>query len=257
MSPSIKSSFFKYCGLDTVQNVDDDGELLWLDADTKQKVLKRKYVFISLDSGEQVDGKAVATDDMTAEGEIIYRVDGENCYKEYLFKTIKGEDVPIYEDIKTEEEYTDDVVAYMHGRRKGDTEMKLYVDKDGNEGWKRSITYNPLLKTKLMGVLSGCLIKGAAHGEHKPDKYYYADCYYNEKNRLQNSEYHKNKKPIHINKIAERYMIKCFLRDMWTTWRKLEGLEVSEPYEVAKLGKRPHHDNRFQCEVAQSQKKAM
>lgn len=40
--------------------------------------------------------------------------------------------------------------------------------------------------------------------------------------------------------MARRYMIKEFLRDLWVNWRKLEGLEVTEPYEVAKLSMKPH-----------------
>lgn len=39
---------------------------------------------------------------------------------------------------------------------------------------------------------------------------------------------------------ASRYCAKMFLRDMWVVWRELEGLPVSEPYEVAKLGHKPH-----------------
>ena len=43
------------------------------------------------------------------------------------------------------------------------------------------------------------------------------------------------------NAMAQRYMIKEFVREMWKAWRTLEGLEVDEPYEVAKLGHTPHN----------------
>ena len=46
--------------------------------------------------------------------------------------------------------------------------------------------------------------------------------------------------------MATRYAVKMFLRDLWVAWRQLEGLPVSEPYEVAFLGRRPHGDPNLQ-----------
>ena len=56
--------------------------------------------------------------------------------------------------------------------------------------------------------------------------------------------------------MAQRYMIKQFLRNLWTTWRTIEGLEVNYPYEVAKLGNKPHKYNQYQCEQADKWSKA-
>lgn len=67
----------------------------------------------------------------------------------------------------------------------------------------------------------------------------YVKTYYEYKNRLQNSERHKDKTPIHINKMALRYMIKQFLVDLYINWRKLEGLPVAPSYAEAKLNM-PH-----------------
>lgn len=47
-----------------------------------------------------------------------------------------------------------------------------------------------------------------------------------------------------------RYMMKMFVRNLWTTWRNLEGLPVDEPYEVAKLGNTPHKYNQYQVDMA-------
>ena len=157
-----------------------------------------------------------------------------------------------------EEEYEGEVMASCHGRRKGDTEMQTYyiinddgdkvlaVDKDGKPLLKNGITYNPKLKTKLMGVLTGCLLKAK-----DPT---YSKIYYDLRMRYDNSPYYKDTSDAHKNMMAQRYMVKEFLRAMWITWRRLEGLEVDEPYEVAKLGNRPHKYNEYQCKVAEETK---
>ena len=47
-------------------------------------------------------------------------------------------------------------------------------------------------------------------------------------------------------------MIKQFLRDLWTVWRSSEGYAITEPYEVAKLGMKPHKYNEAQHKMAQA-----
>ena len=165
-----------------------------------------------------------------------------------MSKTVDGWEVPGYEDIETGEEYEGDVLIAQHGRRKGDTEMFEYTTKDGEKATKRGITYNPILKTKLMGVLTGCLLKAK-----DPT---YSTIYYDYRARLDNSPEHKDKKDGHKSMMAQRYMIKQFLRNLWTTWRTIEGLEVNYPYEVAKLGNKPHKYNQYQCEQADKWSKA-
>ena len=128
-------------------------------------------------------------------------------------------------------------------------QMELARDEKGELLMKTGITYNPKLKTKLMGVLTGCLLKAKDP--------VYSTIYYDQRQRLDNSEYHKNKSGAQKNMMAQRYMVKEFLRAMWITWRKLEGLEVDEPYEVAKLGHKPHKYNKYQCDVANEQSKVI
>lgn len=79
----------------------------------------------------------------------------------------------------------------------------------------------------------------------------YALAYLGYRHRLQNEERDITGRPGltwkdtsdgHRHKAARRYMAKLFLRDMWLAWRMLEGLPVTEPYEVAYLGRRPHHE---------------
>jgi hypothetical protein len=102
-----------------------------------------------------------------------------------------------------------------------------YMDAEGNEQIKKGITFNPFLKTKLVGVLAGSFLKAKAD---------YADIYYNYRNRLLNHPEHKEKTKLHQHRMANRYMIKIFLMNLWTTWRRLEGLPVTLPYHEAKLG---------------------
>lgn len=206
------SCFFRYAGLDTVQDTDKDGNKLFWAVDN--------------------DNKLVAQ---------VFTDDGD-CQ---------------YVDCETGEVYDGEVMVACHGRRKGDTEMQNYyiykdgekviaTDEDGNPLLKRGITYNPKLKTKLMGVLAGCLLK-AKDSEYK-------DIYYDYRTRLDNSPKHKDKSKGQKHMMAQRYMIKEFLRALWIAWRTEEGLEVDEPYEVAKLGNKPHKYNQYQCDVAKGSK---
>lgn len=58
----------------------------------------------------------------------------------------------------------------------------------------------------------------------------YDDC----KNKLK-----KREKPAckgHINNMAKRKAVKIFISHLWEVWRKLEGLQVTEPYAIEKLG---------------------
>lgn len=202
------SSFFRYAGLDVVQNVDESGRPLFIAVDDKDKKL---------------------------------------VYAEFSEENIE----PVYKYTDTNEVYTGEVVMSTHGRRKGDVEMMPYfvvnekgekvmaLDENGKPKLKRGITYNPKLKTKLMGVLAGCLLKaGLRKGEAETE---WAQIYVNQRQRLDNSAFHSGKSSAQKNQMAQRYMIKEFIRQMWRTWRELEGLEVDEPYEVAVLGHRPHH----------------
>lgn len=234
------SCFFRYCGLDTVQDEDKDGNKLFLTKDGSFRKVRRKLVYTYHCDGEPYFGKIIKTGEFDSEGnEVITTDTGEllDCD----FAMLNGE--AVYEDIDTFEEYVGEVVVSEHGRRKGDTEMFEYIDKDGNKSMKRGITYNPVVKTKLMGVLTGCLLKAK-----DPT---YAPIYYDYRKRLDESSYHKNYSDGRKNMMAQRYMIKQFLRNLWTTWRKLEGLPVDLPYEVAKLGNAPHKYNEYQCKVAE------
>lgn len=105
---------------------------------------------------------------------------------------------------------------------------RQYVDKDGKDAERNGITFNPWLKTKLIGVLASSFVK------LKNERY--DGIYRGYKARLENHPVHKEKTKGHRDNMAKRYMIKQFLVDLYAKWREIEGLEVHPPYSEAKLG---------------------
>jgi len=116
-------------------------------------------------------------------------------------------------------------------RRAEHLEDSEYTDKEGKLQTKKGITFNPFLKTKLVGVLGSSFIK------QSPDKCEYRKIYDDYKHRIENMDAHKEKSKGHRHNMAVRYMIKMFLIDLYNEWRKLEGLPVAPTYTEAKLGK--------------------
>jgi hypothetical protein len=116
-------------------------------------------------------------------------------------------------------------------RRKEHLEDSEYKDKDGEVQTKKGITFNPFLKTKLVGVLGSSFLK------QSPDKCEYRKIYDEYKHRLEHMDAHKEKSKGHRHNMAIRYMIKMFLVDLYNAWRPLEGLPVAPTYSEAKLGK--------------------
>lgn len=244
------SSFFRYCGLDTVQDKDENGNELYLKkingVVTPQKV-RHRFCFRDSYGNLTFSNALHNSNEVNEYGEEIWADNDGNLYTHcWLTTKVDGVEVPVYEDIETNEEYIGDVVVSQHGRRKGDTEMFEYTDSEGNIQMKRGITFNPLLKTKLMGVLTGCLLKAK-----DPT---YSKIYYDYRARLDHSAKCKDYSDGHKSMMAQHYMIKQFLRNLHTVWRTLEGLPVFEPYEVEKLGNKPHHLNEMQYKEAQKWK---
>jgi hypothetical protein len=105
-----------------------------------------------------------------------------------------------------------------------------YINKDGQPAERQSITYNPFLKTKLMGVLATSFLRSAS-----PYRAHYDDY----KRRLQHHKVYGLETQTsdgHRHAMAMRYMIKMFLLDLWRVWRSLEGLDVGLSYAEEKLG---------------------
>lgn len=103
-----------------------------------------------------------------------------------------------------------------------------YVAKDGAVKQKKSITYNPFLQTKLIGVLGDCLIRANGH---------YKKVYDESKHRYTQVV----ETPLHAHNRARRRMVSIFVSDLWYAWRTIEGLPLAEEYHRAKLGIKHEH----------------
>lgn len=112
-------------------------------------------------------------------------------------------------------------------RRKEHLVKRTYADKDGKEAERDSITFNPFLKAKLIGVLGSSFLRAGGH---------YAEIYREYKHRLETNPAHDEKSKGHRHNMAIRYMIKMFLIDLYAKWRAIEGLPVEPPYSEGKMG---------------------
>lgn len=151
-----------------------------------------------------------------------------------------------------------------------------YVDKNGNPATRLSTTYNPWLKMKLLGAMGPSFLRLNSPWRVEFDNYRHRintspnrqkvtlvewKKRFNElKKQVINKEISEEQmsemmrtlwSPGRIKNAAIRYMVKCFLADFWAHWRELEGLEVSEPYAVAKLGMLPHGGGGPSSEAAE------
>jgi len=129
--------------------------------------------------------------------------------------------------------------------------------------------YNQRLRTVLMGVIASGFIKSQNsytidyyYNMHIPEKYRKDKEAMSKKPELagQYGRYDSSEEIIqerrgggkvvsipwkdatdgHREMAARRYMMKMFLKDLYVTWRELEGLEVREPYSKEYLGKEHH-----------------
>ena len=115
-------------------------------------------------------------------------------------------------------------------RRKEHLVETEYIDKDGKTKKKMGITFNPFLKTKLVGVLGSSFLRAGV--KNNP----YRAIYDGYKSRLENSPDHAEKSKGHRHNMAIRYMVKMFIIDLYKIWRTIEALEVYPPYHESKLG---------------------
>lgn len=120
-----------------------------------------------------------------------------------------------------------------------------YVTANGEIKTKKSLGYNPFLKSKVVEVLGGSIIKQCVRKDEDGNKVYkgYAKAYADYMNRLDNHAEKKEYTKYHKHRMAQRYMVKQFVRDMWYVWRDLCGYQLEDPYEVAFLGRKHHGYN--------------
>lgn len=159
---------------------------------------------------------------------IISEVDIHQCNSVSALKAYAGLDVVLVTD-----EETGEVTAEGRGRKKAHLVDRKYTNREGEHVDTKGISFNPFLKTKLVGVLGTSFIKLGGP---------YRDVYDNYKHRLSNMPEHVEKSLGHRHNMAVRYMIKMFLTDLWKKWRELEGYGPKETYAEAVLDIHHHED---------------
>lgn len=155
-------------------------------------------------------------------GVIVSEIDIAKCNSISALWAYAGLDVVVSKDETTGEQREEGRCRKVHH-----LVQKTYTNRAGETVETRGITFNPFLKTKLVGVLADVFIKLGGP---------YRDIYDGYKHRLENHPKHKAKTKGHRHNMAKRYMIKEFLADLWTHWRELEGLPVRSRYNEEKLG---------------------
>jgi len=130
-------------------------------------------------------------------------------------------------------------------RQKEHLVERVYTDKNGQEKTRMSVTFDPWLKTKLVGVLAGSFLRsGSPHWVQVYADYKHRVESDPSKRKVTSAEWKKHYKetgenlwsPKRVHNAASRYMIKMFLADLWAKWRALEGLPVTPTYHEGVLG---------------------
>jgi hypothetical protein len=103
---------------------------------------------------------------------------------------------------------------------------RTYIDKNGKEAVRKGTTYNPAFRTKMLGVLGDCFIKcgGTYREKYDEAKYKYTNC-------------REGWSKLRIHRAAIRIAVREFLRDLYKTWRVLEGYELEPDWWEANRGR--------------------
>lgn len=111
-------------------------------------------------------------------------------------------------------------------------EHVIYLTDTMVRGDKRSdgfvAPFNGRLRSLLLGGMTVAFMR-----KDSPYRQTYYDPY---RHRLDNHDVWKERSKGHRHRAALRYMMKMFLKDLYTSWRRMEGLPVTESYQVAYLG---------------------
>lgn len=147
--------------------------------------------------------------------------------------------------------------GFGRSRRKEHLVERTYVDRNGDEKTRMSVTYNPWVKTKLTGVLAGSFLRAKSPWRDEYDRYKNRIIADQNREKITVGEWKKRRNklvaegldsvqvqnalrhvwtPGRINNAAKRYMVKMFLVHLWTEWRKIEGLPVTVTWHEAKRG---------------------
>lgn len=210
------SSFWSYAGLDVVH--------VWS---------LREY-----DWEKAVTGSHPPEVELEKERQNVRRNDGSGPFDEVVYDEDEegGDLAHCYRSIETDAGTWRLCATYEfvdkggRSRRKEHLKTEEYEDSEGNLQVKKTLGYNPWLKTKLMGVLAGSFLKQNSR---------YRDFYDEYKHRKQ-TDPSCDWTDGHIHMASQRYMVKQFLLHCHLKWRDLKDLTVPLPYHAAKQGNHNH-----------------
>lgn len=129
---------------------------------------------------------------------------------------------------------------------------KQTTRKDGTIKTHKGITYNPFLKTKLMGVLGPSFLRSASPWREQYDNYKHRiastrklvtlEAWKKAHKALPEGEPYPESflqlwPPGRVHQASMRYMVKMFLAALWVEWRRMEGLPVTLSWNEAQRGR--------------------
>lgn len=153
---------------------------------------------------------------------LVRYFDIEKCHNPSQFWAYAGLDV-----VNVKDEKTGEMIWQGRSKFKQHLVPRQYADHEGKVVDTMGIKFNPIVKTKLLGVLGGSFLKCKSP---------YAQLYYDYKNRLENHPAHVQKTKLHKHRMAIRYMIKQFLLDFYVNWCEIEGKPIPQTYQEKVLG---------------------
>lgn len=140
-----------------------------------------------------------------------------------------------------------DVAPDGRGRSRREEHLveRDYINKKGKAAKRMGVTYDPWLKTKLF-VLASSFMRSKSPWRGQYDNYKHRIETDPARVKMNVNEWKKKYEaeedlrnvwpPGRIDTAAKRYMVKMFLAELWTTWRRLEGLPVTLSYHEARRG---------------------
>ena len=122
-----------------------------------------------------------------------------------------------------------------------------YKKRDGTIGVRKSVTFEPWLKARLLGVMGVSLLRAkGSTWKLVYDQYKHRLVTDPNRRKVTLAEYKRAHAadedttqmwpPLRIHRASVRYMVKMFLLEFHTRWRSIEGLEVHPSYHEGKLG---------------------
>ena len=136
---------------------------------------------------------------------------------------------------------------------------RAYENREGEKTTRLSVTYNPWLKARLLGMVGPTFLKTGSPYRADYDRYKHRIETDPECGKCSEAEKQRRLKevadpaaraalarqlwtPGRIHLAAMRYMVKRFLADLWAHWRALEGLPVQMDYNEARRSRRHGED---------------